>query len=433
MSFALIAIALSIISGFSDKEAIEALSAVERERLEEQFGSAEEIIAASKELASTFGFGDDLNLATVFPDLSFNSTTEVAVGNQVQLQSDAGLFTGTLVQTPQGMFFRVLKDPSDPESGVGFDAPVEFFNGTFNIVDPDTGGHGGTLEGITTQASNAEILAQLTSDARFNVPQAPDLGEVREPFGEEDLFDIVDRLRGNLNLDPVSFEDFLPSDLRDPDVFQAEQEAALFGREEELVAAGRQTAQRSLVESGILPSSAAFGFETNQAPQLASEGRIADTLPGIAGEAEVIRGRNAELEAGARSQAANINTQLQQIESGLFATGTQFLVAGEGLRQQADVSNADLIQQNFSNEMLNFTTDQGLIDRAMATMTAWADSNANIGVTGLNFAMQTVLSLIEAERLANPDFILTSDILNQAIASVIGIATSKNLIDQPGR
>ena len=416
----LLMMGIRLLAGFSDKEVIANLNDEERALLDEQFANAEEILVAARGMASDLGI-DAGQISQLFPDIV--QRQDVAVGGQASIIAPNGeLLTGTLSSNPQGQFFLNIAGIGEEGKGApgfvnDFQIPVEQVRGKFLAIGPD----GQTIGELTGGfRSTADVFGEISGVLRGFIP--PELtgeelaGMIGDPLGGQDplerLAELDEFSRKQFGLDQIDPESLIPERLPDPDVFQQEQEAALFGREEELVEQGRTTAQRGLVEAGILPSSAAFGFETNRAPQLASEGRIAETLPQIAQGAEEIAGRNAEIEAGARATAAGLNTQIAGIRTD-FVRGTQDFVLGiSGQQLTADQARVNASLQGFAAQLEVFGAQKSVVEFAVAQFTNDRFLQAQLGVQGMEIAMNIVLALVEAELAANPSVVLDTDIFD---------------------
>lgn len=417
-------------AGFSDQEVIAALNDEERALLDEQFANASEIVSAARSMAQDIGL-DAGQISELFPGVTQRQAVEV--GGQASITTPEGeQLTGTLSSNPQGQFF--LNIAGIGEAGAGapgfvndFQIPVEQVNGQFLAIGPE----GQTIGNLTGAfRTSADVIGEIQGSLQDLIPQAPTgeelTGFIGDPLGGQDPFDVFARASEfageTFALDRIDPESLIPERLPDPDVFQQEQEAALFGREEELVEQGRTTAQRGLVEAGILPSSAAFGFETERAPQLASEGRIAQALPGIAQGAEEIAGRNAEIEAGALAAAAGFNTQIAGIRADFTSTAGQFLLGASGQQLTADQARVGATMQGFAAQMTEFGANQGVIQFALDQFNNDRFLEANLGVQGMEIAMNSVLTQLQVELAANPSFVLTTDVLDGWIQTGIAIA-----------
>lgn len=411
---------LSVVAGLNDQQLVATLSDEERAQLEEQFGSVENGIFQARALAEDFGF-DTSSLAEFFPGNTFEQ--QIVPGNQATFtdpNTPSRSFTGRLDVNPQGQFFLTRDD--------GFSVPVEQVNGQFVAIGPE-GENLGALTGAPS--TPGQIVGNLTQERRDEVPDAAPAVDFGQRFGGESPEEVVFRLRDELGLERVSVEDLLPDRLPDPDVFEAEERASLFGREEELVEQGRTTAQRGLVEAGILPSSAAFGFETRQAPQLESEGRIATELTNIAGEREAIVGRNAELEAGALRDRASINAELAAIEGRLIGTVGDFIIGGEGLNLQTDVAQQNANTQTFQSQIASFNAEEGVIDRALEQFNLQITTNAQLGLAGQQLATELLINRMKAELADNPSLLLTTDLISTWISQASGLAGIQLALNPP--
>lgn len=425
----LLVMGIRLLAGFSDKEVIANLNDEERALLDETFADATDILVAARGMAADLGI-DAGQISEIFPDIV--QRQEVTVGGQASiLAPDGSQLNGTLSSNPNGQFFLNIAGIGEEGKGApgfvnDFQIPVEQVNGQFLAIGPD----GRTIGELTGSfRSTADVLGDVSSTLQGFIPEGLSgeelVGQIGDPLGGQDPFEVLTELdefsRKQFGLDQIDPESLIPDRLPDPDVFETEQRAALFGREEELVDQGRTAAQRGLVEAGILPSSAAFGFETNRAPQLASEGRIAETLPQIAQGAEEIAGRNAEIEAGARATAAGLNTQIAGIRTD-FVRGTQDFVSGISAQQiTVDQARVNASLQGFASQLEVFGAEKSVIEFALNQFNIDQELQAQLGVQGMEIAMTIVLGIIQAELAHNPSVVLDTDLIDGAVTTALSI------------
>ncbi len=451
----------SIITGLSAQETVERMSDEERAQLEEQFGSIDDYIS-QVDLIQQSGL-PNIDAEGIRASFGFGEVNPLAVGG-------SGIFTpsgggdagsGTFLESGGNTFFR-FDDLINGNVG-GFAVGSDF--------QPTSGQNqfSGSIEGSPT---NPDAFADIFSFIRDNIP---DPSSVSGDINFEDLGVNIGDVLSNLNLDlgrgdlqqslegqlgaandvlfnpdgstrlrtDFTFADFLPSNLQDPDAFRKAERERLFSSEAENISAESVRASRQLQESGILPGSAAFGFETGLAPQIRSEGRIGQGQLDIEEAVQNIIGTNAGFEANARGAAQSANAQnvlgtvgLLNAMSGISVqildiqertiANQNISIAGamnEAGRQELAAAGIEINANHLDiqNEFASFAELRGVTQDQLHQYNALLSLGANLTAQQMGLVTQLLMAKLQAEVSDSSSTVLDSDIWAGAMVSAQGM------------
>jgi len=415
-----------IISGFSDREIVENLSAQDRERLEAQFGDINEFIASLSNMTEEAGLPNvgigDIPGAGAQPPGTLEEAA--ASGQNYTFNQDGNIFTGNISQNSSGSFLLSSGLTDHP-------TPIEMLpDGSFSF------GGGSTPFSITQDdgAAFRNIFASLEDSI-------PDFGSVMDgveipEFNPQDTIDQIEESLGGFlqpgdlgRIDPQALIASL--NIQAPDFDSIASNALSTLRTDVQDTATRQgsEAQQSLAASGILPGSAAFETQTRLQPQSDAEFNLdvggnaieAD----IAGQQRDFELERSGLEANARLQAETINTQRAGIEnasrdagisalSGLFTNEAGFGLQGAELQLGAN-------EQDISNQFQQFAAQYQVTQGALDQFNTFLTANTQLNIAGKSIVAQLMQVMVQAELSQSDSTILTTEIMNNAINSAFGI------------
>lgn len=451
---AFVGAALGWLTGLSSQEQVERLSQEDRDFLQVQFGSIDEWIT-QVDLVAAAGIPQGFDLTSIAAGLGIDTEGTLAVGQGATFNGHHG----QIIEDNGQFFFQ-----ADQTGGDTTFRPIAL-DDDFRVVNPGTSSDGSLV--ADDAFSEADSLSGIFNQMLQNVPDfssvltdidvsaaAVDPEEVLSLLNN-DPTDIQGRLQstfddifaqiGNLKTD-FDFDDFLPDLLQDPDAFrQAELENL---RDTELNNRANETlrASRGLQESGILPTSAAFGTETGLAPQIRSQDRTAEGQLNIEQDVQQIIGTNAGFEAAGRSQAAQINAQnviagtagmtaLAELsveigrieEEGRLASNAIIVgVMNEAGRQALAAAGIEINANHLDiqNEFMRATMVMGITKDQINQFNAMLAMGANLTQAQMSMVSQLMLGKLQAEMAQTGSTVLNSDIYNsglQAAGSVIQI------------
>ncbi len=426
MDPAFIGLLLQIILGRSDQEAIAQLNASERARLEEAFGGAQ---AAAQQARDLVGNVPQLNIG------DFAAPPPIQSGTNATLNFTDGPVQGAISAGADGQLFFV----SDQ---LGGNIPLtRGADGNYFVQDMAPGG---SPISVTPTVDEGSAFRDIFDTLRSGVPNIPSAFQSAnissgDPFGDlgeftEGLGDIGGGFLRRGDLGRINPESLLP-DLQNPEAFRAEQESDLFARTGAASESERVGARRSLSEAGILPGSAAFQFESEQAPEQRRTEAVGEGLPQIEAQTQDLVARNAQFESEAARTAAGLNTQLAGIETGAINQQLQIardaFLGGAGANTQAGGLRLDASREDANNAFRSFGQEVGLTQDQIDFFNTQIGLNASLSTQAAQIGTQVALSIIQAELADSPNAILNTDVFQNAISAGQQIANLFNTLSPP--